>query len=118
MGMVLTAGKFSIIQYSLGYMYAHGEGVKRDLGKAFDWYMEAAEQGHVEAQYEVGEMYSNGLGDEEAFDWFMKAAEQDHAEAQYKVGEAYYCGKGVDEDLEEAFVWYLKSAEQEYADAQ
>ena len=37
-------------RYNLGYMYEHGLGVKKDMNAARQWYMKAAEQGHVEAQ--------------------------------------------------------------------
>lgn len=37
-------------RYNLGYMYEHGLGVKKDMNAARQWYMKAAERGHVEAQ--------------------------------------------------------------------
>ncbi|ENV36832.1 hypothetical protein F959_01639 [Acinetobacter venetianus RAG-1 = CIP 110063] len=37
-------------QYSLGYMYEHGEGVKKSLSDAEHWYQESANQGHKKAK--------------------------------------------------------------------
>ena len=38
-------------QYSLGLMYANGEGVPQDDAEAVRWYRLAAEQGYADAQY-------------------------------------------------------------------
>lgn len=37
-------------EYSLGYMYQHGEGVEADIDIAKSWYKKAAEQGHTKAK--------------------------------------------------------------------
>jgi uncharacterized protein len=42
--------------------YGNGDGVKQDKVKAFQWYLKAAEQGHVQAQFNVGDCYDNGVG--------------------------------------------------------
>ena len=57
--------------------------------KAVKWYRRAAEQGNVDAQYSLGDMYARGDGvpedDAEAVKWFRLAAEQDHADAQFSL---------------------------------
>ena len=67
-------------------MYANGVGVEQDYGLAFDWFTKAAEQGHAEAQYNLGVMYANGdhvvQEDVQAVKWFSMAAEQGDIEAQ------------------------------------
>ena len=72
-------------QYTLGNMYAKGEGVKKDLATAARWFTSAANQGNADAQYALGVMYLNGDGvtrDEAyALDWIKKAAESGHADA-------------------------------------
>ena len=54
--------------------------------ESFERYKKAAEQGDVEAQYNLGLMYEFGDGVEEDFDqavkWFEKAAERGHEGAQ------------------------------------
>lgn len=37
-------------QYSLGYMYQHGEGVETDIDVAKSWYKKSAVQGHTKAK--------------------------------------------------------------------
>ncbi len=98
-------------QYTLGNMYADGEGVPEDLVEAVRWYRLAAEQGGAEAQYNLGVlylgiMYEDGRGVPEdlveAVRWFRLAAEQGGAEAQYNLGVLYATGQGVPQDNAEA----------------
>lgn len=60
-------------------------GMARDK-RAVEWYRRAAEQGLLEAQYNLGNMYADGRGVEKdevcAVDWYWKAAEQGSVEAQ------------------------------------
>ncbi len=66
-------------QNTLAVKYANGDGVPKDLGNAFKWFREAAEQGHTAAQFNLGVMYANGDGvpkdSATAAIWFQKAAE-------------------------------------------
>jgi TPR repeat protein len=75
-----------------------------------------AEQGDVNAQYNLGTTYYNGTGikknDDEAVKWWRKAAEQGDPDAEYNLGFLYYKGQEVKQDYVEAFKWYRKSAEQ------
>lgn len=43
-------------------MYAHGDGVPKDMGKALEWYKKAAAQGHADAQGLLSLMYFAGDG--------------------------------------------------------
>ncbi len=49
-----------------------------------------AEQGHADAQFNLGVMYSQGQGVSqdyaESVKWYRKAAEQEHASAQINLG--------------------------------
>ena len=77
-----------------------------------------AEQGDVEAQFNLGLMYFHGDGVPkdagQAASWLRKAAEQGHAEAQYNLGLMY----AKTRDDGEAVLWYRKAAEQGHVDAQ
>lgn len=53
---------YSFSQYSLGWMYHHGEGVPVDLEEAAKWYRKAADQNHLSAQNNLAYMYENGEG--------------------------------------------------------
>ena len=64
-------------QYFLGLYYARGEGVTKDLDKAFEWLEKASMAGHPKAMYHLGEMYVHGDGTPvdhvKAMAWFWTA---------------------------------------------
>jgi hypothetical protein len=83
---------------------------------SFEELLEQAEQGDVEAQWNLGLMYANGEGvpedDEEAVRLFRLAADQGNANGQYRLGLMYVNGEGVPEDDEEAVRWWRLAADQ------
>jgi TPR repeat protein len=104
-------------QLKLGDKYYYGtDGIQENLDKAAYWYTKAAEQGHVIAQFYLGDIYFYGKGvlidSEKAKYWYEKAAEQGHILSQRNVGNYYYKrGSGI-QDKEKAAYWYMKAAEQ------
>ena len=96
-----------------------------DIGlysSAFKKLHQAAEQGHVPSQYNIGVMYKKGQGVDinfkEAAKWYLKAANQGYTEAQYNIGAMLYEGKGVEQNYKEAFNWFLKAANSGNVNAQ
>ena len=85
-----------------------------DREKAFPLYLQAANQGHMMAQYSLGLMYQKGNGTtknlQQSFYWFKKAAQQDYVWAQNILGEMYLKGEGTNKDLNKAVYWIEKSA--------
>ena len=110
------------VQFYIGKMYSHGQGVVKDESEAVKWYRKSAEQGFARAQNYLGRMYEGGRGvkkdDYEAVKWYRKAAEQGNAAAQCNLGAMYANGRGVKKDDYEAVKWYRKSADQGLAIAQ
>ena len=49
-------------QYSLGWHYENGVGVRQNPAEAVRWYRKAAEQGDGRAQTNIGICYSKGFG--------------------------------------------------------
>ena len=107
-------------QYNLALLYDHGVGTPQDYKQAVYWYTKAAEQGHVNSQYSLGQMYSESYSKEVPHDykqavfWYTKAAEQGYVYAQYNLGQMYRYGYGkeVPQDFEQAVFWYTKATEQ------
>ena len=91
-----------------------------DFEQALFWFRKAAEQDDDEAQYHLGLMYEDSVGEEQALFWFRKAAEQGNVKAQYTLGSMYdnsdICFE--DDNNEQAAFWYSKAAEQGDATAQ
>ncbi|MFD2205603.1 tetratricopeptide repeat protein [Kiloniella antarctica] len=85
---------------------------------AYALYKPLAEQGEVEAQYALGEMYSKGLGAEQdlkaATQWYELAAEQGHLLAQLQAGRIYFL---ITEDLVNAHKWLNIISERKIDDA-
>ena len=75
-----------------------------------------AEEGDIEAQYEMGWRHAIGmdveLDDDIAVEWLQKAAAAGHPLAQNNMGARYYSGDGVDQDLKQAYRCFFKSANQ------
>ena len=72
----------------LGYVYATGSGISKDLTEAEKWYRTAAEHGDVKAQFNLALFCLTGADGEtepnisEAEAWFRAAAAQGHPDAQ------------------------------------
>lgn len=69
---------------------------------------QAASEGDVQAQYELGEFYYEGKHTPrdlaQALSWFEKASLQGHAQAQYRLGSMFFRGEGVPANNVQAFI--------------
>jgi TPR repeat protein len=80
-----------------------------------------ADDGDVDAQYDLGIRYYSGDGLEKDYEkairWFLMASEQDDAQAQFNLGIMYGRGEGTDKDVNKSMQWLKKAAEQGHAEA-
>ena len=77
-----------------------------------------AEQGCVDAQYNLAKYYKAKNDWAKAAVLFAKAAEQGDKYAQFYLGVCYELGKGVEQNFVKAADWYTKAAEQGMPEAQ
>ena len=80
-------------QFELAQAHEHGVGVSRDPLAALEWYLKAAAQGHVEAQFQAAShcqrlalRHPGAPVTEmriESYKWFKLAAENGHPKAAY-----------------------------------
>lgn len=119
--------------------------VPRNSSRTFLWFLQAAENGSRDAQFEVGSRYLSGDGvreeDKAACTWFVKAAEQGHLRArqavvartefdlvskaaengdagsQFQLGMFYASGHGVKASDNMAVHWFEKAAKQGHPEA-
>ncbi len=67
------------ILYKMANQYMRGDGVPQNHDKSLEYLTEAAENGHAEAQFNLGAMYINGVGFsqdlEKGISWLRKAKE-------------------------------------------
>jgi TPR repeat protein len=110
-------------QYQYAYYLTIYQQQPSDLVLAKDWFTKAAEQGHLEACYRLGVIYSVGLIDgtanlHEATKWFLKAATRGHSGAQFELGKYCLQGEGVIKSAEKAKAWLQLAAHQYHSGAQ
>lgn len=72
--------------YDLGLRFLRGDGVPQDSYQAIEWMRKSGEQGLVEAQFALGQMYLTGVEEmgadpAEAEAWLSRAAGRGHKEA-------------------------------------
>ena len=112
-------------QFRLGMMYYHGQGVAEDERIAVSWLQKAAQQGHAEAMFELGNAYLVGSQasklvedpDREAAIWFHASARAGNMQAQYYLGLLFLAGNGVQQSRTEAEFWFAKAAAQGHSEA-
>jgi len=81
-------------QYELAEYYYKGDGVRKDYDAAYAWYKKAADQGHAEAQHQLGHIYEYGVGiinkdKKQAFEWYLKGAEGGHLASDQGCHDVY-----------------------------
>jgi len=89
-----------------------------DYQTAFKLWLPLAEQGNVNAQFNLGLMYQKGEGVKqdyfEAVKWYRQAEKQGDAKAQLNLGVMYINGDGVRQDDEQAKEWFGKACDNGY----
>ena len=105
-------------QWALGNFYYRTP----NFFEAARYYRMAAEQGHSDAQFRLGNIYENGTGVaqdySEALRYNRMAAEQGHSNAQFDIGNMYEVGRGVAQDISEALRYWRLAADQGHSEAQ
>lgn len=108
-------------QFQAARACLRGEGVPKDVHKAFALMKAAADLGHADAIGGLGYFYSAGIAvakdESQAAEWFRKGAAMGSAKAQLNLGEYLIDGKrgnGRDakELREEGLQWIRKAADQ------
>jgi TPR repeat protein len=104
----------AVAQYSLGLLYANGQGVPKDDAQARQWYEKSAAQGRADAQVNLGILYDYGRGVPQDFKkavyWYRLSANQGNDLAQRQLGLLYERGDGVQKDYVEAYMRYSLGA--------
>lgn len=107
--------KNSFVSYYIGRMYEHGRGVEKDLTEAMKWYLQGAEDGCVDAQVSIAEMYCSQAVSVRAADpkeakewykkaviWYKQAVSKDSGKAQFALAGMYRDGRGVHQSFSRA----------------
>ncbi|RGB31016.1 hypothetical protein C1646_764573 [Rhizophagus diaphanus] len=106
-------------QFNLGYYYEKGEGIQKDINKAFEWYEKSAMKRYSGAQSSLGKLYKIEKNDlKKIFYWIEKAAKNGCKVAQLHLAYLYENGEETQKDDEKATEWFETSAMQECSNAQ
>jgi TPR repeat protein len=73
-------------QYNVGWMYMNGYGLRVNDSLALEWWNKASRQGHTDASFSIGMLYSLGDGDvpkdsKKAIDYYLLAVKEGHEDA-------------------------------------
>jgi uncharacterized protein len=86
---------------------------RANLETALKFWMESAQQGDLEAQVTVGEIYERGLGTQPNYEaaaiWYQKAADKGYSRAFFNLGTLYEQGLGVEADKLKALNLYRQA---------
>ena len=109
--------------FYLGVCYDNGIGTKKNLNKAYHCYLQAADSGHPEAQYNVYQMLLEGEGIRkslsDALKWLkISAIKGRHIDAQRDLGYHYHEGLGIRKNLKKAVGYYKIAAKKNDSIAQ
>ena len=107
----------AIAQFALGNMYFVGKVVPRERDEAKKWLTKAANQNHIDAQFELSKMYLYEEDDKNALEWTQRAAAQGHPDAQYAMSVVYSGGVVIPQDFVQALMWCILSADQGHKEA-
>ena len=115
-----------MLGYGSSYAESFGEGldaaISGNYSQALSIWRPLAQQGNMDAQMGLGNLYFNGDGVsknyKEAAKWWRKSAEQGHSGAQFNLATLYDRGEGVLQDYKEAVKWYRLSAANGFTSAQ
>ena len=107
----------------MGLSYHHGNGVEKDMRKAFEWTEKASELGHADATHDLAVYYENGTGvdkdEAKAIELHVNAAGLGNSISAQRLGHFYEHGEcGVAVDKKEALKWCRVTVELGYTYAQ
>ncbi|ROW14794.1 hypothetical protein VPNG_03775 [Cytospora leucostoma] len=118
---------YNAAPYHLGCLYemGYGEDVFKDEGYAAELFSQAADLGHVEANFRMGDAYEHGKlqcprDPALSVHFYTGAAERGHAAAMMGLCAWYIVGAEpiLEKDEEEACEWARRAAEMGYVKAQ
>ena len=109
-------------QYNVGICYFDGNGVKKDLIEAYNWFSKSAGGQNADGIVAVADCHFYGYGISKdipsAVATFKKMAQQKHRYAQFRLGSCYEQGIVVEQNLSTAGNLYSESMNQGYINAE
>ena len=102
-------------QHMLGQINKSEQYQINNYEESFYWTKLSADQNYLFALYDLGLMYSFGIGTEKnlikAHEYYLKAAKLKMPDAYYQLSYIYTFGEGVKKNIQEAIKWNLQLIE-------
>jgi TPR repeat protein len=93
-------------------MHSQGQGFDQDDVEAANWYMLAADEGYIPAQWRLAILHYHGSGVpqdyKKALDLYTTVAQSGDPYAQKMIGTMYSNGLGVQQDRIKAHMWFQR----------
>lgn len=112
-------------EYSLGFMYIHGQGVSKDIDKGMALLLSAVDKGSVDAAITLGDIYRDDAYErvdyEKSFELYHKVNDylkKDDLDIVYYLASCYLEGKGVKKDEVKGLEMLTEAAERGQIDSQ
>ena len=105
-------------EYYIAKMQLYGFGMLRNHALALQQFMNAADNGSLEARMWLAKYYLNANQPELAMGWFKKAADQNNGDARMMCAAAYMFGYGVPKNVDTARHYIIDAAKNGSALAQ
>ena len=103
---------------NLGFAYAKGAGIEKDLTKAATFYLRGCEGGNARGCGNLGYAYAKGWGVEQddaiAATFYQRSCDGEYWRGCGRLGFAYYKGLGIEQDQAKAVSLTLKACEGGY----
>ena len=93
-------------QYLLGMMHYSGRFTKKDTTEGVSQFTQAADQGHLHSQLELGSHFDRTGDLKKAADWLRVTAGRGHANSRFQLGLRYWNGTGRTQDKKAAARWF------------
>lgn len=110
----LSASGDPYYKYQYGKVLLSTSWSIEDREVAFNIFLEAANNGNIDAKYQVALMHRDGIGTEISIDKAVEIlsdlGENGHYKSQEVLAEIYYNGILIERDVARALYWYTKSA--------
>ena len=107
--LIKRTGLFGRYQKGLAHLQ-YGE-----YAQAYSVWLDLAEKGYSQAQFDLGVMLYNAIGVERDYEmalyWLNKSAGQNHARAENYLGTIYMTGVGASQDIDKALRYFKQAAE-------
>lgn len=115
---VAAEGGFTDAILAMGWFYANGVGVERDLEQAQSWYRKAARKHCPKAMFNLGHIAYRERDWEGARTWFTRASEKGHHRSLFWLGKLFWRGCAVSRDRRHAKELFQQAANKKVAEAQ